>query len=619
MRLGEPRNNRIWEIIGGIGKAGVLFGFWCAGIQIHAQAQAPAPSALSTDYGVAVKPFPFVYKPYQPRRVPQAHISNAPNVPLEVRDGKLQLSMAQLVAAVVANNLTIASARYYPSMARTDLLRAKSGASPRGVDASVIPSGVFAGAQGGSILGSASGGGGGASNAGGITGGASQVNIGPSGVFDPSFRVSFSIDHTSSPLNTLKVAGLPTVTNGTAAASFSYGQAFSSGTSITGSYSIQRQNSTQLRLLFNPDYTPGFTATVAQQLVNGFGFKVNRALIEVAQNEQKIEREAFRQQVVTALVAAENAYWDLIADQQAVRAAEETLRVSQQLLANNQKEFEAGVMARLDVGTAQSQVASSQRDYIIAQTNVQYAELQLKSMFSKTMEDPLLSATIETTESFPDPQETPLPGLDQAVATAHANRPEVPIAEGNIKSQVDVLPFLRNALLPSVNVFALVNNVGLYNVFGTSFSEAIKFKYPQFAFGVNVSFPLHNRQAQADDIRSRLELQQARDTLVRTQSQIEVDVQNALIAATQSKAQVAAAREAVRLEEQLVKAEQTKLAAGLSTSYNVILIQRDLLTAQLAEVQARDAYAKARVTLDQAMGVTLQTAHVSLDDALREN
>jgi outer membrane protein TolC len=276
-------------------------------------------------------------------------------------------------------------------------------------------------------------------------------------------------------------------------------------------------------------------------------------------------------------------------------------------------------MARLDVGTAQSQVAASQRDYIIAQTNVQYAELQLKSMFSKTMEDPLLSATIETTDSFSDPEATPLPGLDQAVAIAHANRPEVPIAEGNIKSQVDVLPFLKNALLPSVNVFALVNNVGLYNVFGTSFSEAIKFKYPQFAFGVNVNFPLHNRQAQADDIRSRLELQQARDTLVRTQSQIEVDVQNALIAATQSKAQVAAAREAVRLEEQLVKAEQTRLAAGLSTSYNVILIQRDLLTAQLAEVQARDAYAKARVTLDQAMGVTLETAHVSLDDALREN
>lgn len=620
MKHGAPRS--LWDI----GKAaGPLFGLLCGGIQVQAQNQTPTQtnlqplSAVAIDYTRAIKPFPFVYKPYRPRPVPQAHLTNSTNVPLEVRDGKLRLSMAQLVAAVVQNNLTVASARYYPSMAQTDLLRARSGASPRGVDQSTIPSGVFAGAQGGSILGTAGGSGGGASNAGGITGAATQVVVSPSGVFDPSFRATFSIDHTTSPLNTLIVAGVPLVTNGTAAASFSYSQAFPSGTSIGGSYTIQRQSSTQLHLLYDPDYTPGFTATVAQQLLNGFGYKVNRALIKVAENEQKIEREAFRQQVITALVSAQNAYWDLIADKEAVRAAEQTLLVSRQLEANNRKELEAGVMATLDVVTAQSQVAASERDLIIAQTNVQYAELQLKNMFSKNMEEPFLSASIETTDSLPDPEDTPLPGLDQAVAIAHSNRPEVPIAEGNIKSQEDVLPFLKNALLPTVNAFFLVNNVGLYNVFGTSFSEAIRFKYPQFAFGVTVNFPLHNRQAQADDIRSRLELQQSRDTLVRTQSQIEVDVQNALIAATQSKAQVAAARETVRLEEQLVRSEQIKLAAGLSTTYNVILIQRDLLTAQLAEVQARDAYAKARVTLDQAMGVTLQNDHVSLDEALREN
>ena len=608
MRQGVPRS--LWDV----GKVGVLlFVLGRGGIQ------AQSPSALATDYSRAVKPFPSVYKPYRARTVPKARLSNASKIPLEVRDGKLQLSMAQLVAAVVQNNLTLASARYYPSEAQTDLLRARSGASPRGVDVSSIPSGVFAGAQGGSILSSAGGGGGGASNAGGITGGATAVRLSPSGLFDPTFSASFSIDHTSSPLNSVLVAGLSSVTNGTVAASFNYVQAFPSGTSITGSYSFQRQNSTQLHLLFNPDYTPGFTATVSQSLLNGFGYKVNRALVTVAENEQKIERESFRQQVMTALVAAENAYWDLIADRQSVRAAEQTLLAAKQLEENNRRELEAGVMANLDVITAQSQVAASERDLIVARTNVQYAELQLKTMFSKNLEEPFLSAEIETTDSFPDPEATPLPALSQATDIAHKNRPEVPIAEGNIKSQEDVLPFLRNALLPNLNVFALVNNVGLYNVFGTSFTEAIQFKYPQFAFGVTLNFSLHNRQAQADDVRSRLELQQSRDTLVRTQSQIEVDVQNAFIAATQTKAQVVAAVQAVRLEEQLLKAEQTKLASGLSTSYNVILIQRDLLTAQLAEVQARDAYAKARVTLDQAMGVTLDTAHVSLDDALKED
>ena len=565
-------------------------------------AAGPAPQPFETrlpDYTIAAKPFPRFYLPYQPRFVPGPNLSNAPNVPLAVEDGKLRLSMSQLIEAVIENNLTVAAARYYPAEAQTDLLRARSGASPRGVDVSQVPSGVFAGAEGGSILGTAGGGGGVSSNAGGITGGASQVLVRPSGVFDPTLSLSFSEDHTSSPLNTLVVAGVPSVTTGTGALSVNYVQAFSSGTSFTVSYGLQRQSSTQLHLLFNPYITPGFTATVNQQMLNGFGFKVNRALIEVAQNEQGIERESFRQQLMTQLASAEDAYWDLIAAQEAVRAAEQALSVGRQLEANNRKELDVGLMAPLDVVNAQSQVAASRRDLIVAQTNVQYAELQLKSMFNKNLQEGLASASIEAVDSFPNPDDDSIPTQEEAVATAHRNRPEIATAEGNIKSQEDVLPFLKNALLPSANVFALVSTVGLYDYFDTSFTEAVHFRYPQYAFGVTISFPLRNRQAQADEIRSRLELRQSQDALVRTKSQVEVDVQNALIVVRQGKAQVVAAHQATLLDQQKLDAERKRLDIGLSTSYNVILLQRDLFTDRLAEAQARDAYAKARIALDR--------------------
>jgi len=544
-------------------------------------------------------------------------LTNSKDAPLVVQDGKLRLSMAQLVAAVVENNLTIASARYYPWIGQTDLLRARSGASPRGVDATTIPSGVFAGAEGGSILSSAGGSGGGSSNPGGITGSAGRVSVSPSGLFDPSFRMSYSLDHTSSPLNTLVVAGVPSVTNTTGAFSWSYVQAFSTGTSFTVSYAMQHQKSTQEHLLFNPDVTPGFTATVSQQMLNGFGFAVNRALIKVAENEQKIERESFHQQVNAALAAAKNAYWDLVAARESVRAAEAALGAARQLASDNQKQLDAGTMAPLDVETAQSQAAASQRDLIIAQTNLQNAELQLKTMFSMNLDEPLASATVEPTDAFPDPSQAILPSLREATAVAMANRPEVPVAEGNIKSQKDAMPFIRNALTPNVNVFALVTTVGLYNVFGTSLSEAVRMKYPEVAFGVTVSFPLRNRQAQADEIRSRLEMNQSQDTLVRTKSQIEVDVENALIGLTNTNAQVRAAVEAVRSAKETLDGQQKKLAAGLATPYDVVLAQRDWLTAQLAEVQARDSYAKAKVTWDQALGMTLESSNVSLDDVLR--
>jgi outer membrane protein TolC len=517
----------------------------------------------------------------------------------------------------VENNLTLASARYLPSIAQTDLLRARSGASPRGVDASQIPSGVFSGAEGGSILGTAGGAGGGSSNPGGITGSAGRVSIRPSGLFDPTVSFNFSLDRTASPLNSLVVAGVSSVTNNTAAFSANYVQSFSTGTSFTVSYGLQRQGSTQLHLLFNPAITPGFTATASQQLLNGFGFDVNRALIKVAQNEQKIESQSFRQQVTTALVTAENAYWDLLAAQEAVRAAEQAKAIALQLEEDNRKQLLIGTMANLDVVSAESQAAASERDLIVARTVVQNAELQLKSMLTQTLDEPLASATVEIADTFPEAAEAPIPTQEQAVATAMANRPDLAVAEGNLKSQQDVLPFIRNALLPSFNVFALVTTVGLYNVFGTSLTEAIHFRYPEVAFGVSLSFPLRNRQAQADDVRSRLELRQSKDTLVRSKSQVEVDVQNALIALRQSKAQVAAAREAVRLERAKLDAEQQKLNNGISTSYNVILAQRDLFTAELAETQARDAFAKARIALDQATGVTLEANHISLDEALR--
>jgi hypothetical protein len=278
------------------------------GLPLAAQPFVSSPS----DFGRGAKPFPRIYGPYRPRLIPNGDLTGG-DFRLMIREGKLRLSLAQVIDAVVSNNLTVAAARYYPSIAQTDLLRAKSGNSPRGVDVSRIRIRRRGGRQ---HLGTAGGSGGGSSNPGGITGSASRVSVRAAGLFDPTVSVSFSLDRTASPLNTTVVSGVPSVTTNTAAFSTNYVQAFSSGTSFTVSYGMQRQGSTQLHLLFNPDFTPGVTATVSQQMLNGFGFAVNRALIKVADNEQKIERESFRQQAVAALSSAENAYWDLAAAQE---------------------------------------------------------------------------------------------------------------------------------------------------------------------------------------------------------------------------------------------------------------------------------------------------------------
>jgi outer membrane protein TolC len=141
--------------------------------------------------------------------------------------------------------------------------------------------------------------------------------------------------------------------------------------------------------------------------------------------------------------------------------------------------------------------------------------------------------------------------------------------------------------------------------------------FPTYSAGFNLNIPLHNRAAQADMINAQLALRQQQLGQQRMENQVRVEVQNAMIGLQQAQAQYQSATKQRTLQEQTVDAEQKKLALGASTSYNVILTQRDLVTAESNVVVAEGAYAKAKVEMDRATGQTLNNNNVSLDEAFR--
>jgi len=153
--------------------------------------------------------------------------------------------------------------------------------------------------------------------------------------------------------------------------------------------------------------------------------------------------------------------------------------------------------------------------------------------------------------------------------------------------------------------------------YSTVLSQLFSRNFPSYSIGLSLNIPIRNRAAQANAITDELTLRQQQLALQRLENQVRVDVQNALIGLTQARAQYEAATKARVLQEQTLDAEQKKLALGASTIYNVILANRDLVTAQSNEVTAEAAYAKARVELDRATGQILYQNNVSLDEAFR--
>jgi outer membrane protein TolC len=192
-----------------------------------------------------------------------------------------------------------------------------------------------------------------------------------------------------------------------------------------------------------------------------------------------------------------------------------------------------------------------------------------------------------------------------------------------LQNQGIAIQYAKNNMMPSLAAFGLyasaglqgntkTQNTGALNSLGQSFGAA----YPETAVGMSFGASIRNRSAQADGIRSQLERNQMEISLQNTRNQIRLQVQQSRIGLIQGKAQVEAAREAVRLALESRDAEQEKLREGLSTAYNVILKERDLVSAQYAEVQVEAAYANALVGMDQATGTTLEQNGIRMEDAV---
>jgi outer membrane protein TolC len=583
--------------------------------------QSKAPQGHIDEYPTSPSRVPRIFRAYQERVVPQVTLTNSPRLENLLHDGKLEITLADALALSLENNLDIAVQRYLPNFAQTDLLRTQSGQAARGFTGALIPGGLSAGALGAGVTASSAGSG--VGNAGGITGGGGAVQVGQSGNFDPSLNFNFSWDRTSSPLNTIQVSGVPVSIGQTTAFTGSYAQLLAPGTSYSLNLSVQRQSSTQQFLRFNPAAVSRFAFGINQPLTSGFGKLPNERFIRVARNNLKVADEVFQQQVIITVVTVANAYWDLAAARENVRVAEQSLGVSARLLRDNQLRVEIGTMSPLEVVSAEAEVAARTRDLTVARTNLQLQEASLKNLLSKKVGTGFDDASIVIKDPMPEPKDSDLPVLSVALGYALENRPDLRQAERNIQNQDVSNAFTKNSLVPGVNVFGFYAGSGLSGNTATTengiwdaLGQSFKGDYPEYAGGSTMSIPLRNRVAQADNIRSQLEGQQLKVGLQRSRNQVSLEVRQAVIGIIQGKAQVQAAREATRLAREIWQGEQSRLEAGASTSYQVILRERDFVTAQQAELTAVAGYAKAMVELDRAMGATLRRNGIEFADAL---
>jgi outer membrane protein TolC len=420
-----------------------------------------------------------------------------------------------------------------------------------------------------------------------------------------------------------------------------YAQGFATGTLMTLEFDKDRITNNGLYSILSPELDSRFRFTVRQRLLSGFGFGPNLRYVHIARNNREISDVAFRGQVIATVSQIQNIYWDLVNAYEDVKVKERSLELAEKTLSDDREQVKIGAIAPMEVMKAESEESSRSQDLLLSQNGLQLQELLIKNAITRDLSDPALaSASVVPTDTMSIPEKEPVAPVQDLISDAQAHRPELAEARMDLSNREITRKATANAMKPALDLVAWYGAYGLAGVqngayagpppcghpgcplmppsgYSNAFTDLFKNNSPDYAVGFNLTIPLRNRGAQADQIRSQLEYRQAQLHLQQLQNQIGIEVRNAQFALLQNRSRVEAARKARDLAQQTFDVEQKKKALGASTSNLVLQASRDLAQAESNFVEAMSTYEKSIVELDRATGLTLAHAGIEIEEAVR--
>jgi len=571
--------------------------------------------------------------PYLPSDVPPINLTNSPRLQSLERDGKLYLALRDAIALALENNLDIANFRYNFPTAEADLQRTKAGGVVGGVNTSIVQ-----GTQGGF---SSSGTGGGGSSGGPVAAGAGglvQSTLGNGAAvssFDPQLFVQGFVDHTTSTeINTIQ-SGVPVLKTNTIEILSGYSQAYPTGTNFTVDSFGYRVTTNSIYNVLSPQLTTGFELIVNQPLLQGFGLATNERYIHIAKKNLVLTDLAFRAQVIATISQVENIYWDLVSSYQDAQIKQRSLDYANETLSDDQKQLELQNVATMQVMKDQSAVATAEGDLTVAKATLKLNELLIKNALTKTVADPVLAEMPVVPldlQGAPDPNESK--PIDQLISDAEKNRPDV--AEDQIEMEIaeNNLKTIKNELLPQLSLYGHFYGAGyggkvnpvcdsqatdcstsLPSGFSGAFQNTFNYSSPEYTVGFALNVTLRNRQAKADQFRAVLDVRQRELTFEQSKKSILLDVRNSQYALQQAQARVTAAQKARDLAQKTFDIAKQEQKLGAMSTYDTLTAEQALAVAESAVFVAQDNFEKAKVTIDQSTGTTLDRMEVSIDDA----
>lgn len=434
------------------------------------------------------------------------------------------------------------------------------------------------------------------------------------------------------PRSTLQAADI--LMRDTEVANLSLAQLVPSGGNLQLDFNNTLLESSDQAVNPNPQFEIDLDLTLTQPLLRNRGRAVTERNLIVARTDAAISLEDFQTRVEDILQQVIDGYWNLVEAREQLAVAEESLELAEDLDRMNRVQVKVGTLAALEVIQSEAGVAARKEGIITLRAQVGDAADVLRGLVN-----------LEATEAW-DVEIVPVSSpeastefevdVEEAIRTAFLRRPDMRRRRlQNETLELDAR-VARNRKLPRLDLSAtygynaldgdrLVTDDNGDAVFddggvpvrtpggyGGALDQIAAGDFEGWAIGLQVGFPIQNRDARARSAQAALAAGQGALLLRELELAVRAQVRSAVRALEAAAQRVETAEVSSRLAKRSLEAEQKRYENGLSTSFEVLQFQEDLSEARSREVSAIVTFRRAQAVYYRSIGRLLERYGLTL-------
>ena len=365
----------------------------------------------------------------------------------------------------------------------------------------------------------------------------------------------------------------------------------------------------------SPRYFNALDFTFTQPLLRGAGIGTNTASVRLARLAEEINVLALRQTVIDVISSVVRSYHRYMQAQRRVEIDAQSLKRARDILAVNNLLVQAGRMAERDIVQARAGIARRELALIAAQNALDAARLALIDLL-----DIDSRTRLRLTDSLDArPAQRTRADAARSVGVALRHRPDYLSALLGVRDAETRAMVAGNDRLWDLSVTlsakfaqageAIGATVG--GLDGTDYGIRLHLDIP---IGAGAADP-----AELAHVQAMTELGKSRNDLADLRRRIDIEVGNAVREVELSARQIELARAARQLVEQKTDIEREKLRLGLSSNFQLAAFEDELVAARNSELDATISHLDATTALDRALGTTLDTWGIDIDQVGRAN